>query len=54
VVEVVEVDSGAAVPSAGAVVVVVVVVSSVFFSPLQAAKPKVRAPRLINVPTCFK
>jgi hypothetical protein len=52
---VVEVEEpGAAVPSAGAVVVVFVVVSSVFFSPLQAAKPSIRAPRLAKVPTCFK
>jgi hypothetical protein len=50
---VVEVEPGAAVPSAGAVVVVVDVVSSVFFPP-QAAKPNMRAPRLTNVPTCFK
>jgi hypothetical protein len=52
---VVEVDSLAGVPSTGGVVVVVVdVVSSVFFSPPQAAKPNMRAPRLTNVPTCFK
>jgi hypothetical protein len=52
VVVVVVVDSLAG--SVGGVVVVVVVDSSVFFAPPQAAKPNIRAPRLTNVPTCFK